>query len=89
MPLVASAGTSLTTGSGNIYINANAATAAEATTTRIGTSQTKAFIAGIRGVTSIGDGYSCCCSVANLVHYIITESSNITYKIWVIICKHT
>ncbi len=48
------AGGTLTTGSGNIYINANAATAAEATTTRIGTSQTKAFVAGIYSVTPSG-----------------------------------
>src|SRR5207244_3275454 len=32
--------------------NGNAGTAAEATTTRIGTSQNKCFIAGIRGVTT-------------------------------------
>src|SRR5207237_309466 len=35
------AGGTLTTGSGNIYINANAGVAAEATTTRIGTSQNR------------------------------------------------
>ncbi len=46
------AGGTLTTGSGNIYINANAGAASEATTTRIGTSQTKCFIAGIRGITT-------------------------------------
>ena len=46
------AGGTLTTGSGNIYVNANAAAAGEATTTRIGTSQTRCFIAGIRGRTT-------------------------------------
>jgi len=46
------AGGTLTTGSGNIYIDASAAVAAEATTTRIGTAQTRAFMAGIRGVTT-------------------------------------
>jgi hypothetical protein len=46
------AGGGLTTGNGNIYINANAGAAAEATTTRIGTSQTRAFAAGVRGVTT-------------------------------------
>ncbi len=45
------AGTTLTTGSGNIYINANAATNNEANTIRIGTSQTRNFQLGIRGVT--------------------------------------
>jgi cytoskeletal protein CcmA (bactofilin family) len=48
------AGATLTTGSGNIYINANAGTSTENTTTRIGTSQTAAFVAGINGVTSAG-----------------------------------
>ena len=48
------AGATLTTGSGNIYIDANAASAAEATTTRIGTSQTQCFVAGINGVTPSG-----------------------------------
>jgi hypothetical protein len=46
------AGGTLTTGSGNVYINANAAATTEATTTRIGTSQTRCFIAGIRGITT-------------------------------------
>jgi hypothetical protein len=46
------AGSTLTTGSGNIYVNANAASGSEATTTRIGTSQNKCFIAGIRGITT-------------------------------------
>jgi len=50
-----SAGGTLTTGSGNIYINANAAIAAEANTTRIGTSQTECFIAGITGAGISGD----------------------------------
>jgi trimeric autotransporter adhesin len=48
------AGGTLTTGSGNIYINANAASASEATTTRIGTSQTSAYMAGVFGVTPSG-----------------------------------
>jgi hypothetical protein len=47
-----SAAGSLTTGSGNVYINANAASGAESNTTRIGTSQTQCFIAGIRGRTT-------------------------------------
>ena len=51
-----SAGSTLTTGSGNIYINANAATATENTTTRIGTSQTACFVAGIDGVGVSGNG---------------------------------
>lgn len=46
------AGVSLATGSGNIYINADAASSSEGSTTRIGTSQTKCFVAGIRGVTT-------------------------------------
>jgi len=46
------AGATLSTGSGNIYINANASSSSEAATTRIGTSQTKCFIAGIRGRTT-------------------------------------
>ncbi len=49
------AGGTLASGSGNIYINANAAAAAEANTTRIGTSQTLTFIAGIRGA-AVGGG---------------------------------
>jgi hypothetical protein len=46
------AGGTLTTGSGNVYINANAGAAAEGSTTRIGTSQTRAFMAGVRGITT-------------------------------------
>lgn len=46
------AGVSLATGSGNIYINADAASSSEGSTTRIGTAQTKCFIAGIRGATT-------------------------------------
>ncbi len=49
----ANAGASLTTGSGNIAIG-HAGVAAESDTTRIGTSQTRAFMAGINGVTSSG-----------------------------------
>jgi hypothetical protein len=45
-------GATLTTGSNNIYVGSSAATATENTTTRIGTSQTQCFIAGIRGVTT-------------------------------------
>jgi len=47
------AGLSLTTGSSNIAIG-NAGVAGEATTIRIGSVQTRAFIAGIRGVTTSG-----------------------------------
>ena len=47
-----SAGVTLTTGSGNIYISADAASTGESSTTRIGTSQTKCFISGIRGITT-------------------------------------
>lgn len=43
---------SLITGNGNIYINANASTSNESATTRIGTSQTKCFVAGVRGRTT-------------------------------------
>jgi hypothetical protein len=46
------AGQTLTTGSGNILIGHNGGSAGEARTIRIGTAQTKAFIAGIRGVTT-------------------------------------
>jgi len=46
-----SAGLSLTTGDGNIVIG-NPGAAAEANTTRIGNGQTRAFIAGIRGITT-------------------------------------
>jgi len=46
------AGGTVATGSGNIYINANASSSSESNTTRIGTSQTKCFVAGIRGVTT-------------------------------------
>ena len=45
------AGNALTTGSDNIAIG-NVGVAAEAATTRIGSVQTRAFIAGIRGVTT-------------------------------------
>jgi hypothetical protein len=48
----ASAGSTLSSGSSNIYIGANAGAATENTTTRIGESQTRAFIAGIRGATT-------------------------------------
>ncbi len=44
-------GANLTTGSGNIYMR-HAGVAAESDTTRIGFTQTKAFMAGIRGVTT-------------------------------------
>jgi hypothetical protein len=50
-----SAGFNLTTGNNNIDIGNNGV-AAEASTIRIGSSQTRAFIAGIRGVaTGVGD----------------------------------
>jgi len=45
------AGFNLTTGSNNIAIG-NGGVAAESATTRIGSAQTRAFIAGIRGVTT-------------------------------------
>jgi hypothetical protein len=45
------AGINLTTGSNNIAID-NAGVVAESNTTRIGDNQTRAFIAGIRGVTT-------------------------------------
>ena len=50
------AGGTVTTGSGNIYIDASAGIAAEGATTRIGTSQTSCFIAGIDGVGVSGNG---------------------------------
>jgi len=46
------AGQVITTGTGNVYIDANAGVAAESNTIRIGTSQTRCFITGIRGVTT-------------------------------------
>jgi hypothetical protein len=46
-----SAGSNLTTGGGNIMIG-NVGVAAEAATIRIGSAQTRAFIAGIRGITT-------------------------------------
>ena len=45
------AGSSLTGGSSNLYL-AHFGVATESNTTRIGTAQTKAFIAGVRGVTT-------------------------------------
>lgn len=45
------AGYNLTSGSSNIYV-AHQGTATESNTTRIGSDQTRAFIAGIRGVTT-------------------------------------
>jgi len=47
-----SAGGVLETGSNNIYIQASAASAAEAATLRVGSAITRAFIGGIRGVTT-------------------------------------
>ncbi|HQQ77433.1 MAG TPA: tail fiber domain-containing protein [Thermoanaerobaculia bacterium] len=44
-------GVSLTSGSSNLYL-ANFGAASESNTTRIGSAQTKAFIAGVRGVTT-------------------------------------
>jgi N-acetylneuraminic acid mutarotase len=53
--LGASAGGSLTTGSNNIVIGvAVAGVAGESDTTRIGGTQTRAFMAGVRGVTASG-----------------------------------
>lgn len=54
-------GTTLTTGSNNILIGANAAAAAETGTTRIGitATQTRAFIAGVSGVTTAGAAVAC------------------------------
>ncbi len=49
------AGLNLTTGSNNIAIG-NAGVAAESDTTRIGTIQTKTFIAGISGITTVNAG---------------------------------
>lgn len=48
----ARSGESLTTGSGNIYIQADAAAAAESNTFRVGQSLARAFVSGIRGVTT-------------------------------------
>jgi len=45
-------GSNLTTGSNNIDIG-NAGVAAESDTIRIGTAQTKTFVAGVRGVTTV------------------------------------
>jgi hypothetical protein len=47
-----SAGAFLTTGSHNIYIKANAAAPDESSTLRIGFNTSRAFVAGIRGVTT-------------------------------------
>lgn len=46
------AGNVLTNGSGNIYVGAPAGAASESNTTRIGTTQTAAFLAGVSGQTS-------------------------------------
>ncbi len=50
------AGQTLATGNGNIYINAAAGTTNENSTTRIGTSQIRTFIAGIDGIGVSGNG---------------------------------
>jgi len=47
-----SAGAFLETGSNNIYIRANASASAESNTLRIGSVTSRAFVAGIRGVTT-------------------------------------
>ena len=47
-----SAGGAVESGSNNIYIQASAASAAEAATLRVGSAITRAFIGGIRGVTT-------------------------------------
>ncbi len=49
--LGAGAGTALVTGNGNILVG-NAGQATESDTVRIGTAQTRAFVAGVRGVTT-------------------------------------
>lgn len=49
-----SAGGTLTIGSGNIYIDANSSSVDENTTIRIGTAQTRCFIAGIKGAVTGG-----------------------------------
>lgn len=46
---VAAAGSALTSGSGNLYL-ASGSPATESNVTRIGSTQTVAFIAGVRGV---------------------------------------
>jgi hypothetical protein len=51
--LGASAGSALTTGNNNIDIG-NLGVAAESDTTRIGTTQTRTFVAGVSGVTTAG-----------------------------------
>lgn len=45
-------GVSLTTGNGNMYLGTDAGTPTENATTRIGSAQTRCFIAGVRGVTT-------------------------------------
>ncbi len=61
------AGYNLTTGNKNIYIG-NAAVASESTTTRIGSVQTRTFIAGIRGRTT---------GVANAVPVLIDSADQL------------
>jgi hypothetical protein len=72
------AGGTVTTGSGNIYIDADATAAAEAATTRIGTAQTRMFVAGVRGVaTGVAD------AIAVLIDsngQLGTVSSSINFK---------
>jgi hypothetical protein len=48
------AGEQLTSGTGNIYLGYGGGTATESDTMRLGQSQTRTFIAGIRGVPSTG-----------------------------------
>jgi hypothetical protein len=48
------AGQSLTTGSNDIYLGSDAASGTESNTTRIGKTQTAAYIAGVSGVTVTG-----------------------------------
>jgi len=71
-------GSGLVSGSRNIYINANPTAVGESDTTRIGTTQTRAFIAGIRGaITGIADGIAVLVDSAGQLG---TISSSIEFK---------
>jgi hypothetical protein len=52
LALGAGAGNGLVSGSNNVYLRASAAAAAEANTMRLGSTVTRAFIAGVRGVAT-------------------------------------
>ena len=73
------AGGTLTTGAGNIYINANAGTAAEATTIRIGTSQTACFVQGINNAT-VPTGTSTAVRVSNTTGQLAVAASSRRFK---------